>query len=113
MATVYQGKDPHKAIEWMMANVEAISSAKENLVQLEEFTKSLRAILMKRSLESSLGAQEREALAHPEYIDHLKGVAVAVGEYEKLRHYFDIAKLVVDVWRTEQSNLRAEGRVTI
>lgn len=113
MATMYKGRDPHKAIEWMMDNVEAISSAKENLTQLDEFTKSLRAILMKESLENSIGAQEREALAHPKYIDHQKAVAAAVGEFEKLRHYFDVAKIVVEVWRTEQSNLRAEGKVTI
>lgn len=110
---MYQGRDPHKAVDWMMANVEKISKAKAELTQLEEYTKSLRAILMKQSLESSIGAQEREALAHPQYVDHLKAVAIAVEEYEKLRHYYSIAQTVIDVWRTEQSNLRAEGRVTI
>jgi len=113
MTTIYKGRDPHKAIDWMMDHVEAISKAKEDLTQLDEYTKSLRAILMKQSLETSLGAQEREALAHPDYTAHLKAVAVAVGEYEKLRHFYDVAKIVIEVWRTEQSNLRAEGRVAI
>jgi hypothetical protein len=110
---MYKGRDPHKAVDWMIENAENISKAKGTLTQLEEYTKSLRAILMKQSMETSLGAQEREALAHPQYIDHLKSVAVAVEEYEKLRHFYSVAQTVIDVWRTEQSNLRAEGRVTI
>jgi len=110
---MYKGRDPHKAVDWMMDNVENISKSKAQLTQLEEYTKSLRAILMKQSLENSIGAQEREALAHPEYIAHQQAVSAAVEEYEKLRHYYSIAQTVIDVWRTEQSNLRAEGRVTI
>jgi len=113
MTIAYQGRDPHKAVEWMMANVPNISAAKRKLTQLEEFKKSLKSILMKQSLENSIGAQEREALSHPDYLAHLEAEAIAGEEYEKLRHFFDIAKIVVDVWRTEQSNLRAEGRVTI
>ena len=110
---MYKGRDPHKAVDWMIENVPNISAAKRKLTQLEEYTKSLRAILMKQSMETSLGAQEREALSHPDYLAHLEAEAIAGEEYEKLRHFFDIAKIVVDVWRTEQSNLRAEGRVTI
>ena len=68
---------------------------------------------MKQCLETSIGAQEREAYAHPEYRALLDGIKVAMEEEEKLRWDLIAAQASIDIWRTEQSNLRAEGKVTI
>ena len=68
---------------------------------------------MKRSLEESIGAQEREAYAHQEYRDLLQGLKSAVEVEEKLRWDLIAAQARVEIWRTEQANLRAEGKVTI
>jgi len=68
---------------------------------------------MKQCLETAIGAQEREAYAHPEYRALLDGIKVAMEEEEKLRWDLIAAQASIDIWRTEQSNLRAEGKVTI
>ena len=68
---------------------------------------------MKQCLETAIGAQEREAYAHPEYRALLDGIKVAMEEEEKLRWDLIAAQAAIDIWRTEQSNLRAEGKVTI
>lgn len=68
---------------------------------------------MKQCLETAIGAQEREAYAHPEYRALLEGIKVAMEEEEKLRWDLIAAQASIDIWRTEQSNLRAEGKVTI
>ena len=52
---------PHPAIEFIWENAPAYAKAKGELAHLEAYKSSLKAILMKRSGESAIGAQEREA----------------------------------------------------
>lgn len=106
-------RDPHKAIDYILENAKAHAKAKAERNYLEEYRKSLKAILMKQCMESAIGAQEREAYAHPEYQALLEGIRAAMELEEKLRWDLIAAQAVVDIWRTEQSNLRAEGKVTI
>ena len=80
---------------------------------MEEYRKSLKAILMKRSLEDTIGAQEREAYAHEEYKQLLQGLKVAIETEEKLRWDLIAAQARVEIWRTEQANNRAEGRAVM
>ena len=108
-----QDRDPHKAVDYIIANANKFAKAKAERVYLEEYRKSLKALLMKRSLEESIGAQEREAYAHQEYRDLLQGLKSAVEVEEKLRWDLIAAQARVEIWRTEQANLRAEGKVTI
>ena len=68
---------------------------------------------MKRSMETAIGAQEREAYAHPEYTQLLEGLRDAVEQEEKLRWDLIAAQARVEIWRTQQANLRAEGKATI
>ena len=106
-------RDPNKAVDYIIQNAQKFAEAKAKRVYLEEFRKSQKALLMKRSLEESIGAQEREAYAHQEYRELLQGIREAVEIEEKLRWELIAAQARVEIWRTEQANLRAEGRVTI
>ena len=106
-------RDPHKAVDYIIANAQKFAKAKAERVYLEEYRKSLKSILMKRSLEESIGAQEREAYAHEEYRQLLQGLKSAVEVEEKLRWDLIGAQARVEIWRTEQANNRAEGKATI
>ena len=106
-------RDPHKAVDYIIANANKFAKAKSERIYLEEYRKSLKALLMKRSLEESIGAQEREAYAHEEYRELLQDLKTAVEIEEKLRWDLIAAQARVEIWRTEQANLRAEGKVTI
>jgi len=106
-------RDPHKAVDYIIANAKKFAKAKAERVYLEEYRKSLKSLLMKRSLEESIGAQEREAYAHEEYRQLLGGLKEAVEVEEKLRWDLIAAQARVEIWRTEQANLRAEGKATI
>ena len=105
--------DPHKAVDYIIANANKFAKAKSERVYLEEFRKSLKALLMKRSLEDTIGAQEREAYAHEEYRQLLQGLRAAVEVEEKLRWDLIAAQARIEIWRTEQANNRAEGKATI
>lgn len=108
-----QNRDPHLAVDYIIANAKKFAKAKAERIYLEEYRKSLKSILMKRSLEESLGAQEREAYAHEEYRKLLRGLKEAVEIEEKLRWDLIAAQARVEIWRSEQANLRVEGKATL
>lgn len=106
-------RDPHKAVDYILANAKKFAKAKAERVYLEEYRKSLKAILMKRSLEDTIGAQEREAYAHEEYRKLLEGLREAIQIEERLRWELIGGQARVEIWRTEQANLRTEGKITL
>ena len=106
-------RDPHKAVDYIILNAKHFAKAKAERIYLEEYRKSLKAILMKRSLETAVNAQEREAYSDPEYLQLLLGLRVAVEAEEKLRWDLIGAQARVEIWRTEQANFRAEGKATL
>jgi hypothetical protein len=108
-----EDRDPHKAVDYIIKNAKHFAKAKAERVYMEEYRKSLKAILMKRSMENAIGAQEREAYAHDEYVALLKGLQEAIEIEEKLRWDLIGAQARVEIWRTEQANNRAEGKATI
>jgi len=105
--------DPNDAVDHIIKNASKFAKAKAERIYLEEYRKSLKAILMKRSLESAIGAQEREAYADPEYLNLLTGLKEAVEVEESLRWELIAAQARVDVWRTQQANNRNEVKVTM
>jgi hypothetical protein len=108
-----ENRDPHKAVDYIIVNAKRFAEAKARRVYLEEFRKSKKAILMKQSMEAAIGAQEREAYAHEEYVELLHGLQEAIEIEEKLRWDLIGAQARVEIWRTEQANNRAEGKATI
>lgn len=100
---------PEDAAETIRAKADAYGEAKAQRVYLEEFKRSKRALLMKDALllgEKAVNAQEREALADPEYLQLLKGLAVAIEREETLRWQIEAAKLDIEIWRTRQASER-------
>lgn len=107
--------NPYKAIDFILDNAPKYAKAKAERIYIEEFRKSKKAMLMqlaqRRNIDSAV-AQEREAYAHEEYVDLLKGLSAAVEIEETLRWQLEAARLNTEIWRTEQANARAEGRAT-
>lgn len=96
--------------EWRSAVDEAAKS-KANVVYLTEFRKSKKAILMQEAeLNGLKTGQEREsyAYAHPEYLELLKGLRVAVESNESLRHRMMIAQERIGIYRTHEASKRKE-----
>ena len=108
-----QDRDPHEAVDYILRHAKHFAKAKAERTYIEHYRKSLKAILMKRSNESAIGAQEREAYAHPEMLELIKGLQAAVEIEEKLKWDITAAELRVEIWRTEQANNRQEFKVTV
>lgn len=106
---------PHQAVDFIIKKAPEFAKAKSKRVYLEEFRKSKKALLMKDALLKGIeaaNAQEREAYSHPEYLELLEGLAVAIEVEETLKWHLEAARMRTDIWRTEQANARMEGRAT-
>lgn len=103
--------DIGKALDWLVKNATPAAQARANRQYMEEYRKVIKAQLMKASGEESAAAQEREAYANPEYAKHLKALQAAVEMDERFRWLTTAAEAKIEVWRSEQANARAQGKV--
>lgn len=92
-----------KALDYLRDNADAAAQARANRVYMEEYRKSLKAMLKKQSNASSNAAKEDDAYAHPKYLEHLEAVKAAVEMDEKHRFLLSAAQAKTDAWRTQTS----------
>lgn len=105
--------DPNDAVDFIFKTAPEYAKAKAERVQLQEFRKSLKSLMMSKHLDKPLGAQEREAYSADEYQQLLKGLAAAVEKEAQLEWQLEAAKMRIDIWRTRSANERLEGKVTL
>jgi len=98
------------AIDFILKNASKFAQSKGTRVQLEEYRKSKKAILMSQE-EGTLGAKEMYAYAHPEYVALLMDIKEAIAEEEELKYKLEAAKLRVEVWKTEEYTKRVEMKL--
>ena len=96
-----------KAVLWLTENAGTSANARATRIYLDEYRKSLKALIMKEHLDKPVSAQEREALAHPKYIAHLEELKKAVFNDENMRALRTGAEAKIEAWRTKQANIRA------
>lgn len=102
-----EDREIDKALDYLRDNASAAATARANRIYMEEFRKSKKAMLMKRHGEIPVNAQEREAYADPEYVQHLEALKQAVYEDERHRFLLEAASAKIDAWRSQQANIRA------
>jgi len=105
-------RDPQKAITFIYENAPRYAQAKAQRIQIENFMKSKRALLMNASGAKTVSEREAEAYAHPEYIELGKGLAAAVEIEETLKWQMTSAELAVEVWRSQEASNRRIDRAT-
>jgi len=96
-----------KALDFITGSAKKLAQAKANYDYLADYTKVLKAQIMKEHPKESAAGQEREAQNDPRYNEHLKVVKDAQAEYLHLQYLIDAAKVTLDIWRTQSSNERA------
>jgi hypothetical protein len=107
MKSIISEEDVEKAVDWLRDNVDASAKARATRIYLEEYRKSLKALLMSKYQDLSVSAQEREAYAHQDYRDHLKVMQNAIYEDERMKFFRASAEVKIEAWRTQQANIRA------
>ena len=102
-----------RAIEYIFKHGKRYAKAKADRIYMEEYRKRLKAMIMKRSLETAVNAQEREAYSDPEYVQLLQALREAVEVEEEIRWGLVAAQARIEVWRSIEATNRAEGKATI
>jgi hypothetical protein len=99
-------------LDFLRDNAKLYAKAKAERIYLEEYRKAKKAILMQ---QAELGGcktsanQERDAYAHPEYVELLKGLQEAVEREESLRWLLVSAQAKIEAWRTLSASQRYEA----
>lgn len=94
------------AVDYLRDNALKVGFAKGKVNYLTDFTKVVKAKIMRDNSDKPLGAQEAIAFADQQYDEHLKAKQIADQEYEYLRWMMEAAQAKIDVWRTQSSNNR-------
>lgn len=86
------------------------AKAEADRTYLENFKHSKLALLMKEfeGRYSTVAAQEREARAHPEYLQLLDGLREATEIAERCRWHLKIAERGSSLYQTAEATKRAE-----
>jgi helix-turn-helix protein len=110
-------KEINEAVDYLFTHGKKYATAKGRRVQMEEYRKSLKAMLMKQAIADgkckTAASAEMEAYADQSYVEFCKGLSVATEEEEALRWGLVSAQARIDCWRSEQANNRTMDRVTM
>jgi len=98
--------DPNAAIDYIIKHSKEYALAKANVVYLEQFRKTQKAICFQASLRSTMAEKEADAYAHKDYIAVLDGLKDAVETAERLRWMLVAAQARIEVWRSQEASNR-------
>jgi hypothetical protein len=104
--------DPHEAINYIYKNAPEYGKAKGRVAELEAFKHSLKAIMMSKSDETTIGGQEKAAYASDEYQNLCKAIGEATEQAETLKWRLESARMRFEAFRTEQASNRHIEKLT-
>lgn len=99
-------EDAQKAVDYLRDTADSTAQARANRIYLEEYRKSLKAIIMKEHADKPVTAQEREAYADKRYIEHLSTLQMAVFDEQKALFLREAASAKLEAYRTQSANYR-------
>ena len=100
-------EDVEKAIDYLRDNATAAAQSRANRIYMDEFRKSLKALIMKEHAHLPVGAQEREAYADERYKKHLEAMKIAIAQDEQNRFMRVAAEAKIEAWPSFSANHRA------
>jgi len=106
-------KQINDAVDYIYTHGQKYAQAKAEVTYVEEYRKSLKAMLMQTALENgakSAAVAEMMAYADVQYVELLKGLKAAVEKAEGLRWGLVSAQARVEVWRSLEASNRLMDR---
>lgn len=100
-------EDVEIAVAYLRTSAEPAARARAERVYIEEARKSVLASIMKKYADMPVNAQEREAMADPDYKTHLEAIREAVYADETYRLKRSAAEARIEAWRSLNANYRA------
>lgn len=104
-------RDAEKAVRYLRESAEELAAAKAELTRAELMLKSVKALAMKASGETSAAAQEREAYISFEWEQAVMEVMTATKAVETIKAKREAANALWDFYRTVAADERAASKV--
>ena len=95
-----------KACNYIRDNAKKAAQVKMDAVQLENFRKTKKSMLILASKEKTDKLKEADAYAHQEMREVDKAYSQAKGDEEEVKWMMKAAELKIDIYRTQQANIR-------
>jgi len=100
---------PEKHAEFIGNYAINYAHAKSSRIGIELKLKTTKAILMQQAFSNGVtqvAAQERDALANPDYSLLIDELMLAVKEEETLKYQLQASDLQIQIWRTREASER-------
>lgn len=102
-------QDVHDALDMLVHKLPAkLAAAEGALVVAEHHLKGVKAVCMSASEKKTVAERENDALTHEAYKKAVDQLVDATTKREMLRAQRAGYEYQIEVWRTEQSNRRAQ-----
>ena len=112
MQTFISESEISKALDYIRDNAMAAAKARAEREYITQWRKTVKAQQMKLCHDKMPIAQkEAEAYASDRYIQTLDALRQAIENDEKHRFMMQAAQIKIDAWRTQESSLKAAGRL--
>jgi hypothetical protein len=98
--------DPSDAIMYIYKTAPEYGKAKGRVAELEAFRHSLKALMMTKSTETTIGGQEKAAYASEEYQNLCKAIGEATQIAETLKWRLESAKMKFEAYKVQEYNNR-------
>jgi len=105
-------KDQHDAIDYIFKTAPLYGEAKGRVAELDAYRHSLKAIMMTKSVETTIGGQEKSAYASEEYQNLCKAIGEATEQAETLKWRLESARMRFEAYKVEQYNNRQIEKIT-
>jgi DNA-binding MarR family transcriptional regulator len=105
--------DPFEAMDFIRDNASEYGARKAYMTYMMEKRKTVKAMLMRSSLDKTETAKESYAYSHPDYMKHLDEMRDAIAEFETLRMLIVGAEAKIEAWRSLEATARTEHKLTI
>jgi hypothetical protein len=102
--------NPHKELQFIADNVEAFAKADQELTASESWKSAIKAVEMDHSSQTSMAGKEMEAYASDEYRQWCNAHAKAKKNYTELKLKIELAKLSIEVWRSQEASNRTTDK---
>jgi hypothetical protein len=102
--------DPYAHADFIFENAERSAKAKSARVYLQEFRKTKKAILMAHSTAKTAADREVYAYSHPDYLEVINCIKLAVEEEELLHWQMVAAQARIEIWRSQEASNRQQDR---
>lgn len=111
MKTIITDDDVEAALSGLFDHAGEAAKRRAERIYMEEYRKVVKAEEMAKSNETAVGAQERFAYASDNYKEHLDAMRIAIELDERARFKMQAFTATIEAWRTQESNLRAMGKM--